>query len=280
MAVITCTYFSHARKARVTFNAVLPTELPPGPSTENEGKDSYAAGPYPTIYLLHGYTGGYDDWLINSPVVEWAAKHRYAIIMPGASNDFYLDNEDTEEKHGEWIGRELVDVTRKMFPLSHQREDTVLGGFSMGGFGAIRNGMKYCDTFGSIIALSSALITDEISNMKEGDHTAIAGYRYYRHVFGNPACLLGTDKDPKHLAGELVTTLKNLPRLFLACGTEDFLYAKNEDFHQHLDIIAYPHTWVPFQGVHNFEFWNKAMEKALDWLRSNPDNPVCSSAKG
>ena len=231
MAVITCTYFSYARRARVTFNAVLPTELPPGPPTENEGKAPYAAGPYPTIYLLHGYTGGYDDWLINSPVVEWAAKRCYAIIMPGASNDFYLDNEETEEKHGEWIGRELVDVTRMMFPLSHRREDTILGGFSMGGFGVIRNGLKYSDTFGSIIALSSALITGEVSGMREGDHNGVAGYRYFQHVFGEPENVLGSDKDPKHLADDLTAKQNNLPRLFLACGTEDFLYTKNEDFH-------------------------------------------------
>jgi pimeloyl-ACP methyl ester carboxylesterase len=70
MAVITCTYFSVARKGRVTFNAVLPTELPPGPPSAKENREPYSSGPYPTIYLLHGYTGGYDDWQNNSPVVE------------------------------------------------------------------------------------------------------------------------------------------------------------------------------------------------------------------
>jgi S-formylglutathione hydrolase FrmB len=143
MSVITCTYFSKARKGRVTFHAVLPTELPQGPSIQNDNREAYAAGPFKTIYLLHGYTGGFDDWLIHSPIEQWAMKYRYAVIMPGASNDFYLDNEDTEEKHGEWIGQELIDVTRKMFPLSHKREETILGGFSMGGYGAVRNGLKY-----------------------------------------------------------------------------------------------------------------------------------------
>ncbi len=267
MAVITCTYFSLARKGRVTFNAVLPTELPPSPQTAAENRERYSTGPFPTIYLLHGYTGGYDDWLNNSPVVEWAMKHRYAIIMPGASNDFYLDNEDSEEKHGEWIGRELIKVTRGMFPLSIKREDTILGGYSMGGFGALRNGFKYSETFGAIIALSSALIEGEVSVMKQGDHNGVAGYRYYRHVFGDPEQLLGSDKDPKHLAGELKEKQKSLPRLYLACGTEDFLYSRNEDFHHYLESVDYPHAWVAFQGVHDFVFWNNAMEKALDWLK-------------
>ena len=50
-----------------------------------------------------------------------------------------------------------MDVTREMFPLSHRREDTFLAGLSMGGFGACRNALKYCDTFGKAAILSGAL---------------------------------------------------------------------------------------------------------------------------
>ena len=47
-------------------------------------------------------------------------------------------------------------------PLSHKRVDTFIGGLSMGGFGALRNGLKYSDTFGSIISLSGALHIDNM----------------------------------------------------------------------------------------------------------------------
>lgn len=46
------------------------------------------------------------------------------------------------DNYGDFIGRELVELTRKIFPLSHKREDTFIGGLSMGGYGAIPNGIE------------------------------------------------------------------------------------------------------------------------------------------
>lgn len=46
-----------------------------------------------------------------------------------------------------------MEFTRRSFPLSRDRADTYIGGLSMGGFGAMRNGLKYRDTFSAIISL-------------------------------------------------------------------------------------------------------------------------------
>jgi S-formylglutathione hydrolase FrmB len=264
MAVFSGSYYSKARKGMLSFNAILPVEAP----TEmfDAGDECYVHGPFQTIYLLHGYTGNQNDWLIRFRIEEWAMKMRCAVIMPAGGNLFYLDIQDTQERCGEFIGRELIDVTRKLFPLSARREDTAIGGLSMGGFGAIRNGLKYADTFGSIIALSSALITDEVAVMKEGDSNAVADYAYYRHIFGDLTALRGSSNDPKHLAAELVRRNAGLPRLFIACGTEDFLYQQNLDFHRHLEQIHYPHTWRPSPGIHDFDFWNRTMLEGMRWL--------------
>lgn len=63
--------------------------------------------------------------------------------MPACENKFYVDNERSHEYYSRFIGEELVDMTRRLFPLSHQREDTFIAGLSMGGYGAIVNGLKY-----------------------------------------------------------------------------------------------------------------------------------------
>ena len=181
MAVLSCDYFSVARKGFISFSVILPVDPPP---VEMEPV-KYVTGPFPTIYLLHGYSGNRNSWLFNSVVMDWAAKYGYAVIMPDGTNRFYLDNDDTGERYGEFVGEELVEVTRRMFPLSTRREETVIAGISMGGFGAIRNGLNYADTFGAIIGLSSALITDEVSAMEPGSGNAIASYEYYRHTFGD-----------------------------------------------------------------------------------------------
>lgn len=261
MATISCDYYSLARHGAQSFTAILPCDPPP----LDGGPVKYVDGPYPTIYLLHGFSGNRHDWLYRSNIEMWAVTNGYAVIMPDGTNRFYLDNEDTEELYGTYVGQELVEMTRRMFPLSRKREDTVIAGLSMGGFGAVRNGLHYADTFGAIIALSSALITEEVAAMKPGDRNPMAPYGYYRHTFGDPEKLLGSDKDPKHLAQQRLAEGR-APRMFVACGTEDFLWKVNEGFHNYMDDIGYPHEWWAEPGAHDFDFWNRAMRTAIQWL--------------
>lgn len=263
MAILSCEYFSQTRKGPQSFMAVLPVDPPP----DGMGAARYSAGPWKTIYLLHGFTGGRNDWLRHTDIEDWANKWQYAVIMPDGGNSFYLDNEDSGQYAGEFAGRELADVTRRLFPLSTRREDTVIAGLSMGGYGAIRNGLKYADTFGAVIALSSALITDEVAAMQPGTGNAIMPYGYYRHTFGEPAALPGSDRDPKRLAEDCIAR-GVMPRLFLACGAEDFLYRRNEDFHAFLDAAGYPHAWWVRPGVHTWDFWNAAMPAGIEWLEA------------
>lgn len=262
MAVLTCSYYSLARKGFVSFTAILPVEPLPVPDAPRE----YAGGAFPTIYLLHGYSGNRNDWLLRTRIEEWATAEGWAVIMPDGANSFYLDNEATGELYGTFVGEELVEITRKMFNLSSKKEDTVIAGLSMGGFGALRNGLFYPNRFGAVVALSSALITDEVAQMKEGEHNGVAPYSYYRHIFGDTNKVRGSDKDPKYLAK---ACLENgvTPRVFLACGSEDFLYENNCDYHNYLEEIGYKHAWRITPGVHNFDFWNTAMQAALKWVK-------------
>lgn len=258
MAVMDCCYYSKCRPGQVNFTAILPIE-PPQDGTE------FSRGPWPTIYALHGFTGDRLDWVRNFDMEAFASRRGWAVIMPGCENRFYLDNEETGERFGSLVGKELVEVTRAMLPLSRRREDTAIAGISMGGFGAVRNGLMYADTFGAIISLSAALITDEVAAMKpDGGGTPIAPYGYYRNTFGEPSRLLGTDKDPKHLA-ELCSPRADRPDIFLACGSEDFLYERNTDYHEHLSKLGYEHEWWVREGVHNNDFWKQAIPASFDW---------------
>lgn len=263
MAILTCDYFSRALSAHQCFTAVLPSDAMPG----GFGAVEYGAGPYPTLYLLHGFGGNRNDWLMNSRVQEWASMHGWAVVMPDGANSFYLDQAETNARWGEAIGQELVEVTRKLFPLSTRREDTAIGGLSMGGFGALRLGLRYPETFGHIAAMSSALITEEVSQMTPGHGNMVAPYGYYRLVFGQPEALLGSDRDPKALAKALAGK-PGAPRLFLACGTEDMLYPLNLDMHTYLESLGYDHVWFTRPGIHDFSFWNEALQAVLPWLHT------------
>lgn len=55
----------------------------------------------------------------------------------------------------------------------------------MGGFGALHIGLNHINSFGSVIALSSAQIISELSGMDENFNNDFADYDYYKRVFGD-----------------------------------------------------------------------------------------------
>jgi len=260
MAVIQTEYFSQAMRGFVSFSAVLPVDLPPTETLPPR----YKGGPWPTLYLLHGYSGARNDWLKNSPIEMLAAQYGIAVIMPDGGNRFWIDNAVTGINAGELLGRELPEVTRGMFNLSCRREDTLIGGLSMGGYGAIRNGLKYNDTFSTILAFSSAMITTCYARGELDEHPEMGlPASYYFHVFGPKEQMAGSDMDAAALAEKCLGN--NAPALFMACGSEDFLFSRNLELHDSLTAIGYPHEWWVEPGVHDFNFWNKAIKAGLAW---------------
>ena len=117
-----------------------------------------------------------------------------------------------------------------MFPLSHKREDTYIGGLSMGGYGAIRNGLKYHDTFGAIVALSSALIVEGLSARTNEPPIFMERRDYAESVFGDLDVVLESDKNPKYLVEQLKKEGAQFPEIYMACGDADGLMGANQDF--------------------------------------------------
>ena len=135
----------------------------------------------------------------------------------------------------------------------------------MGGYGAIRNGLKYSDTFGRIIALSSALITYNIAGIPVDYKNDIADYKYYSRVFGDVNKIVGSDRDPEALILQLKKENKQIPEIYMACGTEDFLLAENRRFHEFLVAEGIEHTYKESKGTHDWKFWNEYIEKGIEW---------------
>lgn len=267
MAVFQIDYRSNCLKGSTHITAVIPAEKPNIPGAPTVDKDK----PFKTLYLLHGYTGYNNDWLYNTRIMRLSTIYNVAAIMPSGGNSFYLDDEIKGEYWEKLISEELVDFTRRVFPLSREREDTTIAGLSMGGYGALRLGLKHSDVFGSIFAFSSALITDEIARLKEGEGNTVAPYSYYRHVFGELPRLVGSDKDPKALAKTLAVSGAVLPKIFMACGTEDsLLLEQNRDFDRYLTQNKIAHEYRESAGFHDWNFWDEYIEKAMEWLYGKP----------
>ena len=261
MALIQMNLFSQSLMRQVPVSVILPVDkmLFPGMQQREEK-------PYKTLYLLHGILGNYTDWVSGTRILRFAEENDLVVVMPSGDNAFYVDQPKAQNYYGEFIGKELVELTRRMFPLSRNREDTFIGGLSMGGYGAIRNGLKYHDTFGNIIALSAALVIEEMPTRSNDKPLFFENRDYAEHYFGNLEELLESDRNPKYLMKQLKALGVSIPQIYMACGTEDFLLGVNRDFASFLKEEKLALTYEEGPGAHEWDFWDTYIKKAIEWL--------------
>jgi S-formylglutathione hydrolase FrmB len=261
MAIVVVNYYSNTLSRQVTYKAVIPIDGPMFPGMEPKGLK-----PLKTLYLLHGIMGNHTDWVTCSRIGQLAAQYNVAVIMPSGDNSFYVDQEASCNYYGEYIGRELVEETRKLFHLSHKKEDTFIAGLSMGGYGAIRNGLKYHDTFGALAGMSSAIIIEQALTSTEDAPWHFARRSYYEAVFGDLSKLKGSDKDLEALVRKIKEEKASMPKIYISCGTEDFLIENNRKYRNFLVSENVEHTYVESTGIHDWKFWDEYIEKVLAWL--------------
>ena len=271
MALIQCRFMSKALMRPVSITVVLPTDKLTFP-----GSPAAPAGPYKTLYLLHGIFGDDTDWVCGTRLQAWATERNLAVVMPAGENGFYVDNPKESRYYGTFIGKELVEFTRKTFPLSTKREDTFIGGLSMGGFGSIVNGLQHPETFGAVCALSSALILNSMMENKEYTDFLMTNKGYYESCFGDLSKVHGGPNDYDALA-EKVAKEPVKPKFYIACGTEDGLIGVNRLFRDHLQSLGFDVTYEEGPGVHDWYFWDTYILKALQWLPLDQPNQGVTS---
>jgi len=259
MAILEVTYMSAALNRNTTFQVVLPADRMNPACTQYLPLE-----PLKTLYLLHGLQDNSEGWLTSTRIKRWATLMNMAVVMPQGDNSYYVDRPESKSNYGVFIGEELVEITRRMFPLSRRREDTYIGGLSMGGFGAVRNGLKYHETFSRIIGLSSALyVFEKPEEFFDGT--------FGKARFGAYEEAVLTDKNPRVAAENLLALKKKdpkveLPKLYIACGEDDFLLESNRSFKAFLEEKGFDCTYVEAPGTHSWDFWDEHIKKGLDWL--------------
>ncbi|WP_276937318.1 alpha/beta hydrolase [Faecalibaculum rodentium] len=264
MALAEVNFFSQTLMRTVPFYAILPCD-----KTGFDGKREENT-PFKTLYLLHGIFGNYTDWITGTRILRWATDYGLAVIMPSGDNRFYTYNKANGEDYAAFI-EELVYVTRDMFRLSHDRKDTFVGGLSMGGYGAITNGLRYPHLFSRIIGLSSALhfptTLETMEDIPETPDCYPFGRTFLSTIFGDVKNLKESDKNPVVQAKRLADSGQPLPVFYLSCGVDDELYSVNEAFAKTLQDLGYDVVWKPGPGAHEWDFWDRAIENVIrTWL--------------
>ena len=252
MALMQASFMSEALERQVSFTAILPVDSFGPPM----GKPDAEFKPLRTLYLLHGYSGNAISWLTSYEMGKLSNENHIAIIMPNGENHFYTNDDTFGYGWGKFIGEELVEFTRRMLPLSDKPEDTIIGGFSMGGFGALLNGLTNRETFGKIVSVSAALITvgAEGPGHEEG---------FFKAIFGDHTKLPGSHHDPMGMATKALEG-GPIPDVYMACGTEDFLRELNLGMKKHMEDIHYPkYTFEEDKGGHDMQFSTKYLFRGV-----------------
>lgn len=250
MAYFRIEYYSQALCRTTSFEMFFPND------------SSKERGDIKTLFLLHGYTGKAGNW-VNE---DLANELNVAIVMPTAENSFFLNGLSTGHRFEDMLAIELVDYVRKVFGLAQEKDTTGICGLSMGGFGAIHTGLAHPDRFGYIGALSSALIVKGVADMKPGESNDVANYEYYRECFGEPEKVLESEANPEVLVKKLKANNQQFPKIYMCCGTEDFLLENNRDFHQFLQKEEVDHIYKEGPGTHDMAFWSSNVLDIVRWM--------------
>ncbi|MBQ1356081.1 MAG: acetylesterase [Solobacterium sp.] len=269
MATIQLDLYSRCLQRNVPVTVIIPAD-----TVEFESQPLPPEEPYPAFYLLHGFFGNQNDWVFKGLLQQLAVKYRVAFILPSGENHFYLDM-PSGEHYSRYIGEELVEQTRRLFPLSRRREDTIIGGLSMGGFGSLLNGFRWNENFGWIVSLSPAIFSTAMLKertgpeaMKSGNFTAADSFPLRKDfllaAFGPFDEVDGSDKDIFAMYRQAVASACGSPQIYLACGTEDRLYPKVALFRDFLQKEGAPLTFKDGPGIHDWLFWNTYLEDALE----------------
>ena len=220
--------------------------------------------PYPTLYFLHGYSGGAVETAMFSNIALYAMRYSVAVVLVDGENSFYTDDEKRNANFSRFVGEELVEVTRSVLPLSGERENTWIAGISMGGYGALINGLRFRERFSKIGMLSPAL-GYKLENDKMPESCPVPAGELLE-TLGTWEDYTGSYRDEKYALLAAAESGEPVPELFVAIGKSDPLYPAAGHFREYCREASPEPVWYEAAGGHDHTFWKQAMDPLFHFL--------------
>jgi S-formylglutathione hydrolase FrmB len=245
-AVDTVVTYSNAMKKKIKAVVITP--------------DTYAKGKsYPVVYLLHGYSGNYADWITKAPAIRNAADaYQFIIVCPdGGFSSWYFDSPvEDSSKYETYIATELVKWTDDTYKTIRNRSGRAITGLSMGGHGALYLAFRHQDVFGAAGSMSGGV--DIRPFPKNWDMAKRLG-SYAAHP---------ENWEKNTVINMLYLLTPDTLALLIDCGTEDFFFRVNQNLHEKLLERNIPHDFVTRPGAHNWPYWQNAVDYQFLFLRN------------
>jgi putative tributyrin esterase len=253
MALIHCDFFSDVLGLSTSMTVILPQ------ATEGQIglQGTHSASPPPVLYLLHGLSDDDTIWTRRTSIERYVAPLGLAVVMPQVHQSFYTD-EASGLPFWTFLTQELPSVVQQFFRLSSRPEDTFVAGLSMGGYGAMKWVLREPWRFGGAASLSGALMVSNADNPADPLFSALT-----RRVFGDSP-IEGSVNDITHLLAGADPSA--VPPLYIACGTDDFLYRANDHVVGLVRAAGLDVTVDFGSGDHEWDYWDDQIQKVLAWL--------------
>ena len=210
-------------------------------------------GPYKCLYLLHGLTDDHTIWMRRTAIERYASAYGICVVMPNADRSFYSDM-----KYGKayytYIAKELPAIMREYFNISTKQEDTYIAGLSMGGYGALKVGLRERGRYAACAGLSPCA---DVKNLPQFAGT-------FRPIWGDEIAI--PDEDDLLYLCRQAKDDANRPRVYIGIGTEDYLYDNTQTLCKKLREYDYDFTYRESSGAHGWGFWDEYIQYVLKWM--------------
>jgi S-formylglutathione hydrolase FrmB len=209
---------------------------------------------YPVVYLLHGYSGNYTDWIRLVPQLQqYVDDYQLLVVCPdGGFSSWYFDSPlDSTMRYETHVSNEVVAYTDTHYRTIASRTHRAITGLSMGGHGGLFLGWRHAAVFGACGSMSGGVDIktspwDFDISKRIGDTVAYA-VNWKRYAVLN----IIEQKPSDSLA------------VIFDCGTEDFFYAMNKQLHQKMLQLRIAHDYTERPGKHNWDYWRLALPYQL-----------------
>jgi S-formylglutathione hydrolase FrmB len=218
---------------------------------------------YPVLYLLHGGSGHFSDWLNKTPdkmlVKNLADQYNLIIVMPeGETFGWYLDSPaDPNNKFETYITKEVIEKIDNTYRTVRSNKGRVITGLSMGGHGAMYLSGRHPELFCAAGTMSGAMDMNYTKFKVNEDFMKSLKDRFQK--------LLGTsdtsnDVFVKNSVINMIDAIKkNGMPVIIDCGVDDFLIEANRELHRRLVYINVPHDYTERPGAHTWEYWENSL---------------------
>lgn len=216
------------------------------------------------LYLLHGLSDDASAWQRYSSIETVAKSYGLVVVMPSVERSFYT-NLPNGQAFFSYIVDEIPQYLSDVFDLSPIREDTLIAGLSMGGYGTLKAALlrpeKYCAA-----ASFSGVTTLDILKANPHDERRAE----FTAIFGDLDQLSGSEYDPAVWLKRAVQNKTELPRLFVSCGRQDDLYPANLGFKALCEELGVDLNYYEADGKHDWYFWDAEIRRFLKAVLGEP----------